>query len=218
MKKRYIFTAILGMILFISLIYIIERLINFDSAKLETYVTSFGILGPIILLFVIIITSSIGFIYLIPIALTALLFNSYLAFLISIVGLTLGATISFFASRYFARDFVQRNYIKSIKGLKKYDEKLQKNGFFTILFLRFISFIPYEIINIAAGLSKIRFLPFILATFVGIIPGAILTIYLIKNVSNAGSIHFFIASLLMALFFCIPLVFKKVRNLVFSLE
>ena len=218
MKKRHLAGIVLLLLAFVIAVYFIERSFSFNIVKIENYISSFGPWVPILLLIIIIITSSIGFIFMIPIAITALLLNPYLAFFISILGLTIGASISFFLARYFARDYFKKHFINKINVLKKYDEQIEKNGFLKILFLRLIALIPYELVNIAAGLSKIRFLPFILATFVGVIPGAILTIYLIKNTQDIFSSQFLLASILMTLFFVLPLLSKKLRKIVFNLS
>jgi len=218
MKKKIILTFVLIISLIILATYFIEKNFSFNINKIENYIASFGPWVPLLLLIIIIITSSIGFIFNIPVAITALLLNSYMAFLISILGLTLGASISFFAARYFGRAYFKKHFINKINILKEYDKKIHKNSFLKILFSRLIALIPYELINISAGLSRIKFLPFILATFIGVIPGAILTIYLIKNTQNIFSYDFLFASILMTLFFVLPLFSKKVRAIIFNLE
>ncbi|VVB78875.1 SNARE associated Golgi protein [uncultured archaeon] len=218
MKKRYIISLIVGILFLILAIYLIEKAFSFKLNEIENYISSFGPWVPIILLVLIIITSSIGFVFPISVAIAGLLLNSYTAFLISIIGLTLGAAISFFAARYFARDYINKKYIEDRRILREYNEKIGKNGFLTIIFLRLIGLMPFELVNIAGGLSRVSALQFILGTLIGIIPGTILTIYLIKSTQNIFSTQFFIASILIALFFCIPLAFKKVRKIVFNLE
>ncbi len=218
MKKRYIFSVILGVLILILITYFVEKSFSFRLNELENYISSFGPWVPVLLLIIIIVTSSIGFIFMIPVALAALLLNIYLAFFISILGLTLGALISFYISRYFARDYVHKKYIKNIEVLNRYDEHIGKKGFFTILLLRLISLIPYELINVAAGFSRIGFIPFISATFIGIIPGTILTIYFIKSTENIFSAQFLWASILISGFSLLPLASRKVRKIIFSLK
>jgi len=217
MKKRHLAGIIIAILILITALYFIERSFGFNITKIENYISSFGPWVPILLLMIIIITSSIGFIFNIPVAITALLLNSYLALFISILGLTIGASISFFLARYFARGYFKKHFINKINILEEYDKKIGENSFLKILFLRLIALIPYELINIAAGLSQIRFLPFISATFIGVIPGAILTIYLIKNTQNVFSLQFLFASILMTLFFVLPLLSRKLRKIVFNL-
>lgn len=218
MKKRYIWGAILAILFIAFITYFIEKSFSFRINELENYIGSFGPWVPLLLLIMIIVTSSLGFISAVPVALTALLLNSYLAFFISIIGLTIGAAFSFFLARYIARDYIKRRFIKNIRILNEYDERIKEKGFLTILFLRLIPLIPYELINIAGGLSQIKFRSFILSTSIGVIPGAILTIYLIKNTQNVLSTQFAFAAILMILFFVVPLLSKNMRRIIFNLK
>jgi uncharacterized membrane protein YdjX (TVP38/TMEM64 family) len=51
----------------------------------------------------------------VPVILASLLLNNYTAFLISVLGLTIGAAFSFFLARSIARDYVERKFIDKIK-------------------------------------------------------------------------------------------------------
>ena len=132
--------------------------------------------------------------------------------------MTLGALISFYVARHFGRDYFQRRFIQKIERLKDYNEKLEKHGFFTVLMLRLISLIPFELINIFAGLSRTKFWDFILGTFIGIVPGTIITIYFVKSLDKVGSFEFYASFLLLAGFSLLPLLFKKVRKIIFGMR
>ncbi|MEK6885363.1 MAG: TVP38/TMEM64 family protein [Nanoarchaeota archaeon] len=220
MNSRFIKkeTAIGLLIIIILFSFIIHSFAqhNFDLNNLKDYINSFGIWTPLILLLIIIITSSIGLIFSIPVAIAALLLGIYGAFFISIIGLTIGAAISFIIARYLGRDYLEKKYIHKIKKLDEYDKKLQKNGFLVIFYLRLISLVPYELINIFAGLSRVKFSTFIFATLLGIIPGTMITIYLVDSTKNLFSLQFNLAILVHIIFFLIPLLSKRVRHFVFN--
>lgn len=218
MKKRYIGSLILIILILIVATYFIESAFSFKLKAIENYISSFGPWVPLLLIFMIIVTSSIGFIFMIPVAISALLLNIYLAFLISIIGLTIGASISFYFARYFGRDYFEKKFRKRINELNNSDKGLANKAFWRIFLLRLISLVPYELINIGSGLSRIRFIPFILATLLGIIPGIFITIYFIKSTESIFSMQFLFASLLMAGFSLLPLLSKKVRKIIFNLE
>jgi len=217
-KKRHILGILIITLFLITSTYLIEKSFSFKIVKLENYIESFGPWVPILLLIMIIITSSIGFVFTIPVAITALLLNGYLAFFISLLGLTLGATISFYISRYIGRDYFEKKFRGKITKLDNYEGGFAHEDFLKIFFMRLISLIPYELINIGAGLSRMKFLPFILATIIGIIPGIILTIYFMKSTENIFSIKFVFASMILIMFSFLPLISKKVRKIIFSLS
>jgi uncharacterized membrane protein YdjX (TVP38/TMEM64 family) len=216
-KEKKIFIAIL---LILAAIILLIRFIEgtISISELKTAINSFGPWVPLVLLVIIIVTSSIGFVFTIPVAISALLLNIYWAFAISILGLTSGATISFYLARGIGREYVEKRFVTKIKALKSYDKKLHKRGFLTIFFLRLIMLIPYELINIAAGLSRIDFGQYILATFLGIMPGTMLTIYFVRSTNNVLSVQFILALIFMTLFAILPLLSRKVRDTVFNIR
>jgi uncharacterized membrane protein YdjX (TVP38/TMEM64 family) len=126
------------------------------------------------------------------------------------------AAISFLLARKLGREYVEKKYVNNIKKLKEYDAHLKKRGFFTVLILRLITIIPYELINIAGGLSRIKFLDFILATVIGIIPGTLIAIFFARTLTEVYSIQFLFALVLNLLFSLGPLLFIKVRKIVFG--
>jgi uncharacterized membrane protein YdjX (TVP38/TMEM64 family) len=164
----------------------------------------------------IVIASSVGFIFQMPVTVTAILLPFWGALIISVLGLTLGAAISFLLARRLGREYVEKKYVNKIKKLKEYDTHLKERGFLTILILRLITIIPYELINLAGGLSRIKFLDFILATILGIIPGTLIAIFFARTLTELYSLQFLFALTLNLLFSIGPLLFIRVRKIVFG--
>ncbi|MBW3671779.1 MAG: TVP38/TMEM64 family protein [Acidobacteria bacterium] len=65
----------------------------------------------------------------------------------------------------------------------KLHEKLQNEGFVTLLLLRLVPIVPYNMLNYAAGLAGIRPRDYILATFIGTIPGIFIFTYLADSIA-----------------------------------
>lgn len=73
----------------------------------------------------------------------------------------IGSTVIFSSVRYgFPNTF-------SATSLKKYEEKIEKNGFLFVLSCRILPFMPTNLINIVSGLSSIKTSHFIAATTIG---------------------------------------------------
>jgi len=83
------------------------------------------------------------------------------------IAATIGASLSFLATRYLFRDRLRKKFEKR---LKKANTLLEKEGFVHLLLIRLIPVVPFTLINIGASLTKMPLRIFILATFVGIIP------------------------------------------------
>lgn len=211
---------LIGLILLIAVAIVLVHFLEtrYSLNDFREYVNSFGPWVPVVLLLIIIITSSIGFIFTIPVAISALVFDVYEAFIISIIGLTIGAAISFLVARYLGRSYFEKKYINKIAWLKRYDEHLKKRGYLPILFIRFITLIPFELVNIAAGLSRVKFSHYMIATFFGIMPGAIITIYFVRTTQDIYSIKFLLSSLLLTASMVLPLAIKRVREIVLDIQ
>lgn len=80
------------------------------------------------------------------------------------------AMVGYFVGRYFGQGFLPEDESNNLA--QRYAARLRQNSFETILIMRFV-FMPYDLINYLAGFLRIKWLPFILATALGSIPGTI---------------------------------------------
>lgn len=127
-------------------------------------------------------------------------------------GALIGTSAAFMISRYFARGLIKSLIIRG--KLKDFDQKLARNGFLTVLFLRIIPLIPYEVLNYGAGLSGVKFKDYFLATFLGLMPGVIISAFFgarlgeIKSVKDLLVPEFMIALGLMICVIAVPVIYK----------
>ncbi len=90
-------------------------------------------------------------------------------------GATLRACGQFGVARLLGREAVA----KLLKGkVAALDQKLGENSFKTVLLIRLIPNLPFDMQNYGLGFSQVRFAPYALATFLGIIPGSFAYVYL----------------------------------------
>lgn len=92
------------------------------------------------------------------------------------IGSTLGSIIGYYIGRG-GRRFIDRygKYILVTKPrIKKADKWFKRYGNWTILISRLIPFIPYKVFSITAGVLRMRLSIFVLFTFIGTIPRALL--------------------------------------------
>ncbi len=97
-----------------------------------------------------------------------LLFGLVNGIIITWVGTLTGASLAFFVSRQLGYDWAARKYSKS--RLKQIDRMNGRQGFFIILALRLLPYFPAPLINISAGVSRIRYSWFLLASALGKLP------------------------------------------------
>jgi uncharacterized membrane protein YdjX (TVP38/TMEM64 family) len=87
----------------------------------------------------------------------------------AVIGSNLSATLAYFVGRLLGQDVVEA---KNENALQRYLQRMRQNSFETIFVMRLI-FLPYDLVNYAAGFLKINYGAFILATILGSLPGTI---------------------------------------------
>lgn len=91
------------------------------------------------------------------------------------VGATVGSIAAFVAGRYFAREWVRRR-IAGDARFEALDRSIGRQGLKLVLLVRLTPVMPYNLLNYALGLTRVRLAHFVVAS-VGMIPGALLYVY-----------------------------------------
>ncbi|MVO16319.1 TVP38/TMEM64 family protein [Parasedimentitalea huanghaiensis] len=98
------------------------------------------------------------------------------------VGAMLGALAAFGLSRKLGRSVIQSWLSKGQSA--RLDEWTDQQGTFTLLISRFIPVIAFNLINYAAGLTRVRLWTFVWTTGLGIVPITVLSAYLGAHMKN----------------------------------
>ncbi|MFQ5918053.1 MAG: TVP38/TMEM64 family protein, partial [Candidatus Binatia bacterium] len=97
------------------------------------------------------------------------LFGPFWGTLYTIFGATGGASLAFLIGRYLAGDWVE-NKAKGI--MKRLKDGVEKEGWRFVAFTRLVPLFPFNVLNYAFGLTKIRFFHYVVASFFCMLPGA----------------------------------------------
>jgi uncharacterized membrane protein YdjX (TVP38/TMEM64 family) len=104
-------------------------------------------------------------------------FGLWKGFLAVSAGATLGASLAFLVARFIARDKIaaiaQRN-----EKFRNIDSVIGKQGAKLIFLLRLSPVIPFNLSNYFYGLTAVRFWPYVLASWIGMMPGTFLYVYI----------------------------------------
>jgi uncharacterized membrane protein YdjX (TVP38/TMEM64 family) len=93
------------------------------------------------------------------------------------VGSTLGATCAFLVGRYFARGWVSEKIGRNEK-FKAIDDAVAREGWKIVLLTRLSPVFPFNLLNYGFGLTKVGLKHYILASWIGMIPGTIMYVYI----------------------------------------
>lgn len=96
---------------------------------------------------------------------------------IALTGATIGATLAFLVSRYLFRNRVEKLLTRN-KKLRAVDHAIALGGWKIIALVRLNPFIPFNLSNYVCGVTAIPFWPYLLASSVGMLPGAFLYAHL----------------------------------------
>lgn len=136
-----------------------------------------GAWGPIIFIAIYII-SAILFIPASALTIGAgLAFGLTFGFIYTSIGSTLGAAASFLISRFLFRKKVE-NHIAYKDEFKALDEAVEEEGWKTVALSRLSPIFPYTFLNYAYGLTKVKLWPFLLTSWIAMMPGTLLYVYI----------------------------------------
>ncbi|MBL7106523.1 MAG: TVP38/TMEM64 family protein, partial [Phycisphaerae bacterium] len=93
------------------------------------------------------------------------------------IGSTLGATAAFLVGRYLARGWVTSK-IAGNEKFKAIDEAVAGQGWKIVLLTRLSPVFPFNLLNYAFGLTKVKLKHYFLASWVGMIPGTVMYVYI----------------------------------------
>ncbi len=92
------------------------------------------------------------------------------------VGSTIGASLAFLISRYLARGWVVAKAEKN-ERFKAVDTAIGRQGWKIVGLLRLSPAIPFNLSNYLYGLTGVRFWPYVLASWLGMLPGTVMYVY-----------------------------------------
>lgn len=157
----------------IALAVIYREQINVE--RLESWVNDAGIAGPIVFMLVYIIGTVVFFPGSVLTLAGGALFGPVLGTFYNLTAATVGAVISFAAARYLAHDWVEQKAGGKLKSLK---QGVESEGWRFVAFTRLVPLFPFNLLNYALGLTKIKLNHYSVATYICMLPGAIAYTYL----------------------------------------
>ncbi|NOY15723.1 MAG: sulfurtransferase [Gammaproteobacteria bacterium] len=148
---------------------------QFNAEILENWVKEAGAAGPVIYILI----YAVGTLFFLPGSVLTLtggaLFGPVMGTFVNLTGATLGALGSFLVARYLAHEWVENKTGGRIKTLM---DGVEAEGWRFVAFVRLVPLFPFNLLNYALGLTPIKLLHYVVATYVFMLPGAIAYTYL----------------------------------------
>ena len=104
-------------------------------------------------------------------------FGLWKGFLAVSAGSALGAALAFLVARFIARDKVE-TIAKGNEKFRNIDNAIGKQGAKLVFLLRLSPVIPFNLSNYFYGLTVVKFWPYVLASWIGMMPGTFLYVYI----------------------------------------
>jgi len=197
----------------IVLAYLYRDLLNADA--LETWVADAGFAGPFVFMLIYILGTVLFF----PGAVLTLaggaIFGPVWGTLYNLTGATIGAGIAFLLARYLASDWVEKKAGGRLAQLKG---GVEEEGWRFVAFVRLVPLFPFNVLNFALGLTRIKFWHYLLTSYICMFPGAVAYTYLgyAGREAAAGGDGLIqkglLALALIAVSLFLPRVIKRMRN------
>lgn len=166
-QQRKILKIVSIIAIVIGLIWFSRSYLNISPTEIKEWILSFGMWAPILYIVLYTVRPLIFFPASVLSITGGLAFGALMGTVYTVIGATLGAVVAFLVAKKLGKGVIKNGAGK----VDQIQQQLEKNGFIYVLIFRLLPIFNFDLISYAAGLSKVRLLPFFLATLIGIIPG-----------------------------------------------
>jgi uncharacterized membrane protein YdjX (TVP38/TMEM64 family) len=215
MNRRFILRVLLTAALVAGIALALAYRDQINASALESWVREAGPAAPLAFMAIYAVGTVLFFPGAVLTLLGGALFGPVWGTFYNLTAATLGASLAFLVARYLAQDWVTN---KAGGRLKMLLDGVEAEGWKFIAFVRLVPLFPFNLLNYALGLTRIRFAPYVVASYVFMLPGAIAYTYLgyAGREAATGAEGFIqkglLALALLALVAFLPALIKRLRT------
>ena len=215
MKKIIVFIAFILLGIFLAYKF---GLVDFltDISSLRAYLEALGWQGYVIF----ILLSVIVAVFLLPGQFLAIVgglaYGGLLGGLLTIIGASLGASISFIIGKYIAREYILKRFGND-PTFQKIEKGVRENGISFLIFTRLVPVFPFAIQSYAYAMTPMSVKKFSLISFMTMMPASFIYAFMAseiasKGVSGALLLELTVAGIFLALLAYLPKKLSKKIN------
>jgi uncharacterized membrane protein YdjX (TVP38/TMEM64 family) len=153
---------------------------------LQDWIRSLGALGPLVFVGVYAIATVAALPGSALSIVAGAIFGPVLGVITVIFAATLGASLAFLVSRYFARSSIER-WLEGNEKFRKLDELTARHGDIMVAITRLVPIFPFNLLNYGFGLTRVAFRTYVVWSFVCMLPGTIL--YVVGSAAVAEALR-----------------------------
>lgn len=202
-KAICITSIILLMVIFVIRYCILYRGLGVDEWR--DYILSYGIIAPMIFVAIYTFLPITFFPASLLTIVAGLSFGVARGSFYTIIASLTGSTLAYFIASYFGKDVVVKLAGKKAQWIKS---NIEGNGFDTILIMRLLPIVPFNIVSYSAGLAGISYTKYILATALGVLPEIFIYTYAGSVIIDGGIANIGVAITLLLVLTVITMIFK----------
>ena len=215
MKKIIVFIAFILLGIFLAYKF---GLVDFltDISSLRAYLEALGWQGYVIF----ILLSVIVAVFLLPGQFLAIVgglaYGGLLGGLLTIIGASLGTSISFIIGKYIAREYILKRFGND-PTFQKIEKGVRENGISFLIFTRLVPVFPFAIQSYAYAMTPMSVKKFSLISFMTMMPASFIYAFMAseiasKGVSGALLLELTVAGIFLALLAYLPKKLSKKIN------
>ncbi|WP_035157488.1 TVP38/TMEM64 family protein [Cohnella thermotolerans] len=207
MRRPFLFkiasvVAIVALLLWIDFHYL-----NLTPETIRDWMASLGWTAPIVYIGLYIVRPFTLFPSSVLSLAGGLAFGTWRGMLYTALGELPGAALSFWLARRLGAGMFRG--AKDDSRLRKLERAMERRGFPVVLLLRLAPFVPFDLVSYAAGIARVPFRAYLLATLIGTLPGTFAYCFLGASLLRGSWKEIAVAALVFAVAVAVPFLFRS---------
>lgn len=162
--------AVVLVLAFIAVALIVNQLPALSASRIERWIESLGPFAPVVYIVIYALRPLVFFPASILTLTGGVLFGAWFGTFYTVIGATLSACVGYFMAEKIGHLW---NRTAPLERLQKVQKQMETNGFLSVLWFRLVPFLNFDVVSYAAGIARVKWLPFVSATIIGMLPGTI---------------------------------------------
>ena len=210
MNKKAILRSLVFLTAFIAVAWFARSRFDVSAENIRTYILSFGAIGPLIFMGLYVIGPIVVFPTSILSLAAAFAYGLWPGMLYIVIGATGAGITGYVMGRFFGDSVLKFHQSKWAGSIY---ERMKGQGFLYVFVLRLIPLVGFDILSYLAGMTRVKFASFVLATVIGMLPGTLAYSLVGTSLASGDRTLILIAISVFALLLVTTFLFRnKVRS------